>query len=396
LHLREFVQSVRRDGERLVSLTTESGLTVTAKIFIDCSYEGDLMARANVSYHVGREDNSVYGETLNGVEVRNSHQFKHATDPYKVPGDPGSGLLPGIDARGPLPNGTGDRRVQAYNFRLCLTQQPENRLPWEKPEGYDPQDFELLARYIAAGGINEIYGKFDKLQGNKVDKNNHGAISTDFIGQNWDYPEGDYARREEIFQAHVKWHRGFFWFLCNDERVPRDAREWMSSWGLCRDEFPETGGFSHQLYVREARRMVSDYVATEADCVHARSIEDSVGLGAYNMDSHNCRRFVEDGNVRNDGDVQVPPSGPYAISYRSIVPHAGECPNLLVPVCLGASHIAYGSIRMEPVFMILGQSAALAASLAINESCPSLQELPYERLRPLLEQAGQVLFAPKS
>ncbi len=389
VYFRNFLDTVALDGRRIAEITTETGLTVRAKVFIDCSYEGDLMARAGVSYHVGREDNSKYGETLNGVQRRGSHQFQHPVDPYVVPGDPSSGLLPGIDPTGPLPNGTGDHRVQAYNFRMCLTQDKGNQIPWTKPEGYDPKPYELLARLLQIDS-SEVYGKFDKLRGGKVDKNNHGAVSTDFIGQNWAYPEADYATRESLFQQHVQWHRGLFWFLSTDERVPAEAREFMASWGLAKDEFPETGGWPHQLYVRESRRMVSDYISTEADCVHDRQPDDSVGLAAYNMDSHNCRRFVQDGIVHNEGDVQVAPSGPYSISYRSIVPRAGECENLFVPVCMAASHIAYGSIRMEPVFMILGQSSSIAATLAIEASV-ALQGVSYSKLKPRLEAAGQVL-----
>jgi hypothetical protein len=392
VHFRQFIESIEMNGRRIVGLTTERGLTVRAQYFLDCSYEGDLMARAGCSYHVGREDNSIYGETLNGVQVYPKHQFRFPVDPYVIEGDASSGLLPGIDPVGPLSAGSGDRRVQAYNFRLILTQQAENHIAWEKPEDYDPLDYELLARHIAAGCVDDVYGKYDKLRGGKVDKNNAGAVSTDFIGGNWAYPEADYATREQIFQAHVKWHRGLFWFLSSDERVPREAREFVASWGLCKDEFLETGGWSQQLYVRESRRLIGDYVAIETDCRRERAPEDSVGLGAYTMDSHNCRRFVtSDGFVKNEGDVQVPPTGPYPISYRSLIPKRGECENLLVPVCLSASHIAYGSIRMEPVFMILGQSAALAACLALDEGGKAVQGLEYSRLRPKLEKAGQVL-----
>lgn len=393
---REFLESVALEGERITSLTTQRGLTVRAKYFLDCSYEGDLMAKAGCSHHIGRESNSDYDETLNGVQVHPKHQFMFPVDPYVVPGKPESGLLPGIDPTGPLPIGSGDHRVQAYNFRLCLTREPENRVPWEMPDGYDARNYELLARYIEAGGVEETYGKYDKLRNDKVDKNNHGAVSTDFIGANHEYPKADYATRERIFQTHVQWQRGLFWFLSTDERVPQEAREWVAGWGLCRDEFVETGGWSHQLYVRESRRLVSDYVATENDCLRKRAPEDPIGLGAYQMDSHNCRRFVstEDGvaQVLNEGDVQVPPTAPYPISYRSIIPHAGECDNLAVPVCMAASHIAYGSIRMEPVFMILGQSAALAIALALDEKSTPLQGVDYLRLRQRLEKANQVLI----
>jgi hypothetical protein len=392
VYFSQYLQSVVKDGQRLTALTTESGMTVRASVFIDCSYEGDLMAKAGVSYHVGREGNATYGETLNGTQVHKTHQFHHPVDPYVVPGDASSGLLPHIDSDGPLPPGTADKRVQAYNFRLCLTKKPENRVSWTEPEGYNPQDYELLGRYMVAGGVQDTYGKYDKIRGEKVDKNNHGAVSTDFIGANWNYPEADYATREKIFQAHVRWHQGLFWFLSTDERVPADARKWVGEWGLCKDEFVDTGGWSPQLYIREARRMVGGYVVIEQDCRHQRTPDDSVGMGAYNMDSHNCRRFVQDGKVYNEGDVQVAPTGPYPVSMRALLPKGGECENLIVPVCLSASHIAYGSVRMEPVFMILGQSAAILASQVLDDKNAPVQSLTYAKIRPRLEKAEQVLY----
>jgi hypothetical protein len=389
VYFRQFLKSVRRRGARIESLTTEGGLTVQAKVFMDATYEGDLMARAKVRYHAGREDNRVYGETLNGAQVRDLHQFERAVDPYVREGDPESGLLPGIESGEPEPPGTGDRRIQAYNFRLCLTTDPENRIPFSKPKGYDPKQYVLLTRYLATGW-NEVFGKFDPIRGNKVDKNNHGAVSTDFIGMNYRFPEASYSERERIFRAHVVYQQGLMWFLANDPSVPEAIRERMSRWGLCKDEFVETGGWPPQLYIREARRMVSDYVMTERNCRGDAVAEDSVGLAAYTMDSHNCRRFVRDGRVWNEGDVQVGGMPPYPISYRAIVPRRRECGNLFVPVCLSASHIAYGSIRMEPVFMILGQSAALAADIALSRGL-AVQDVPYADLRPALEKAQQAL-----
>ncbi len=385
----QYVRSVRMQGGRIAALTTTSGLTVRAGVYIDCSYEGDLMARAGVTFTVGREANSTYGETLNGVQLRDKHQFEFDVDPYVRPGDPASGLLPGIDPAPLEPRGTGDKRVQAYNFRMCLTRSLANRLPFPKPRGYRRDDYELLARYLKLDW-KFLFGKFDPIRGDKVDKNNHGALSTDWIGMNHRWPAAGFPERERIFQAHVRYQMGWFWFLCNDPAVPDEARAQMSLWGLCRDEFQSTGGWPHQLYIREARRMVSDYVATEADCTLKRAPDDSIGLGAYGMDSHNCRRTVVDGAVRNEGDVQVGVSTPYPVSYRSITPRRGECGNLLVPVCLSASHIAYGSIRMEPVFMIMAQSAALAAVEALERKC-MVQDVPYAALRTRLEAAGQVL-----
>jgi hypothetical protein len=388
-YTKEYLHSVRKQENRITSLLTESGLTVRARCFIDATYEGDLMAQAKVRYVVGRESNTVYGETLDGAQTRDKHQFDAAVDPYVRAGDPTSGLLPGIDLTPVEPNGTGDVRIQAYNFRLCMATTAENRLPFPQPEGYDPAQYQLLARYLATGW-NQVFQKFDPIRNAKTDTNNHGAISTDFIGQNYAWPEADYRTRERIFRAHVIYQQGWAWFLANDPSVPEAIRTKMNTFGLCRDEFTETGGWSPQLYVREARRMVSDYVMTEANCRGDRTVPDPVGLAAYTMDSHNCRRFVRDGRVWNEGDVQVGGMPPYPISYRAIVPKKAECANLFVPVCLAASHIAYGSIRMEPVFMILGQSAALAADIALTDNI-AVQDVDYGKLRPRLEAAHQIL-----
>jgi hypothetical protein len=383
-----FLKGVKKKGARIVEMTTERGLTVRARVYIDATYEGDLMARARVAYTVGREGNDKYGETLNGVQVRDKHQFEAAVSPYMKEGDPSSGLLPGISPEPVARTGSGDRRIQAYNFRLCLTKNPDNRIPFQKPVGYDPKQYVLLSRYLAAGW-NGVFGKFDPIRNGKIDKNNHGATSTDFIGMNYAYPEADYKTRDRIFREHVVYIMGWFWFLANDPSVPEHVRARMSAYGLCKDEFVETGGWPHQLYVREARRMVSDYVMTENNCRGKAVADDPVGLGAYNMDSHNCQRFVKDGQVCNEGDVQIGVK-PYPISYRAIVPKKAECDNLLVPVCLSASHIAYGSIRMEPVFMILGQSAAIAADLAALRDA-AVQDVPYAALREELVKEGQVV-----
>lgn len=386
----QFLKSVEKSGPRIDRITMLSGLSVRAKMFIDCSYEGDLMAQAGVSYATGRESNSVYGETLNGAQVRHTHQFDFPVSPYVIENDPSSGVLPGVEPKAPE-TGKGDHRIQAYNFRLCLTQEKGNLIPFEKPEGYNPKMFELLARYFRHPW-KQWNQKFDPLAGNKVDKNNHGAVSTDFIGGNYAWPDGDYATREKVFQAHVLWQKGFMYFMGNDPSVPADVREWWNTWGLCRDEFTQTGGWSHQLYIREARRMVGDYVLTEQDCRRQRRAPEVIGMGSYNMDSHNCQRFVKaDGTVSNEGDVQFElHTGPYSIGYRCIVPKRGECENLVVPVCASSSHIAYGSVRMEPVFMVLGQSSAVAAWAAIQGKT-SVQDVSYVPLKDKLTGLGQVL-----
>lgn len=375
---------------RITSIVMESGREFAGKMFVDATYEGDLMAKAGVSYHVGREANSVYGETLNGVQAGHSihHQFTKQVSAYVKPGDPSSGLLPGIEQE-PGEEFSGDKKVQAYNFRMCTTDVPENRRDWEKPASYDERWFELALRNVEAGD-ERISWAPTWMPNRKTDTNNNFAVSTDFIGQNWDYPEADYETRAKIWKAHEDWQKGLMWTYAHHPRVPERIREAFQKLGLAKDEFAENGNWPRQMYVREARRMIGGYVMTEKNCKRQEVVPDSVGMGAYNMDSHNIQRYVtQDGHVRNEGDVQVG-SRPYPVSFRSITPKADECGNLLVPVCLSASHIAYGSIRMEPVFMVLGQSSATAAALAIDDNVP-LQKLAYAELKARLEKDGQVL-----
>ncbi len=385
---------VKKDGQRITSITMLSGKSYRAKMFIDASYTGDLMAAAGVSYTVGRESNSKYGETINGAQRGDTKPRTHYTqkdkdhfifqvDPYIKPGDAASGLLPQIFAEIPIP-GEGDRRIQAFNYRLCLTTQPENMIPIEKPEGYREIDHELLLRNFEAGDARFpalIHG----LPNSKVDWNSMHAIGTDYVGMNWDYPEGDYETRRRIEKAHELYIRGFLWTMAHSPRVPEKIRQQAASYGLCKDEFTQHGGWSPMIYIREARRMVSDYVMTEMDCKGKRSAADPVALASFGMDSHAVRYFVtEDGHVQRDGVIwQVPPK-PYGISYRSIIPRKGECENLLAPVCLSATHAAHGSIRMEPVFMQLGQVAACAAFIA-SENNSSVQNINYLTLRKKLE-----------
>jgi len=377
---------------RITEIRMLDGTAYRSRVFMDAGYEGDLMAAAGVSYAVGREPNSRYGETLNGVQTRNavSHQFDRDVSPYLVADDPSSGLLPRIHDEGPGEEGSGDKKVQAYNFRMCLTDVEENRLPFPKPEGYDPRQYELLGRYLDKGWRG-IWVKFDPAPNNKTDTNNHGAFSTDNIGMNYDYPEAGYERREEIVREHERYQKGLMWYLANDPRVPEDVRERMSRWGLARDEFKDNGNWPHQIYVREARRMVGDFVMTEMHLRGKKPTGKSIGMGSYNMDSHHVQRYVDArGCARNEGDIQVDPGGPYLVSYDAVVPRRKEVVNLLVPVCLSSSHIAYGSIRMEPVFMILGQSAAAAARIAVRQEIP-VQDVDYDILRPELMRLGQVL-----
>ncbi|TSA36408.1 MAG: FAD-dependent oxidoreductase [Verrucomicrobiaceae bacterium] len=393
---RQPLLSVKKDGERITEITTADKI-FRAKMFIDATYEGDLMAKAGVSFTVGREANSQYNETLNGICAKTpEHQFTVAVDPYLKPGDPSSGLLPFIQSGDGGKAGAGDRAVQAYNFRLCYTKNPANRLPHTKPDGYDPAKYELLARYlealVAARKQPELmqFLLVSDMPNQKTDINNRGGFSTDFIGANYDYPNANYATRAKIRKAHEDYIRGFFFFLATSPRVPENIHKEIQEWGPAKDEFSDTGGWPHQLYVREARRMVSDYVMTEHNCRGALQAADPVGLAAYTMDSHNCQRIVKNGRVENEGDVEVGGFPPYPIAYRSIVPKSAECENLFVPVCLSATHIAYGSIRMEPVFMLLGQSAATAAALALDANV-SAQKLDYEKLRDRLLADKQVL-----
>ena len=383
---------VLASGPRITSIRMESDRVFHGKMFIDATYEGDLMAKAGVSFTVGREANSRYAETLNGVQVKNAvhHQFVVPVDPYVVPGDANSGLLPGITA-GPLPtDGDGDHRVQAYCFRMCITDVAANRAPWVKPEDYDEQLYELLFRNFEAGDLRIPWSP-TWMPNRKTDTNNNFAVSTDFIGNNYDWANADYAKRAGIFARHLCYQQGLLWSLAHHPRVPKKIREHFQRFGPAKDEFASHGNWPHQLYVREARRMVSDYVMTQHDCQGRRQVEDAVGLAAYTMDSHNIQRYVDEhGHVRNEGDVQVGGFPPYPISYRSIRPKKGECENLLVPVCLSASHIAYGSIRMEPVFMVLGQSAATAAVQAI-ENETTVQDINIADLQKRLLADGQVL-----
>jgi hypothetical protein len=389
-------KGVKKEGEKIVSLTTLDGKTYAGKMFIDATYEGDLMAAAGVEYHVGRESTKTYDEKWNGVQtgvLHHKHHFgavKTPISPYVVPGDPKSGVLPRISTEPPGNYGDGDKKVQAYCFRMCLTQVETNRVPFPKPAGYDPKEYELLLRVFNAGW-RETFEKFDPIPNAKTDTNNHGPFSTDNIGRNWDYPDASYARRREIVQEHINYQQGWLYFIANDPRVPEDVRTEFAKWGLSKDEFKDNGNWPHQMYVREARRMIGRYVMTENELTKKRPTPESIGMGSYGIDSHNIQRYITpEGYVQNEGDIGVSTNGPYQISYGSLVPKKGQVANLLVPVCLSSSHIAYGSIRMEPVFMILGQSAATAAAMAIDSGI-AVQDVPYDKLRARLVADGQVL-----
>lgn len=371
------LKKVKKRGNVIESITLEdsdfptkpSRITVYAKVFIDCSYEGDLMAKAGVSYTVGRESNSQYGETYNGLQMREYHQFPDGVDPYKEKGNPKSGLLYGILKGKMGPAGIGDKEVQAYNFRITLTSDPTNMIPITKPENYDPSRYELLIRQKELepwNGIADVFG-WDLMPNNKTDLNNRGGLSTDMIGENWDYPEASYKKRDKIWKAHLDYTKGFLYFLGHDERIPEKIRNELLAWGYPKDEYQDNDHFTPKLYIRESRRMIGRMVMTQHHCQGNKVEDDYVGWAAYTMDSHNCGRYVVNGMVKNEGDVEIRIPGPYNVSYRAITPKEEEASNLLVPVCLSASHIAYGSIRMEPVFMVLGESAAIAACQAIDQ-----------------------------
>ena len=387
---------VKKNRAKIISITTLDGSTFSGKFFIDASYEGDLMASAKVNYTIGREANSVYEEKWNGVQTgvfHHGHHFgavKEKISPYVIPGQPESGVLPRISSEPAGTYGSVDKRIQAYCYRLCLTDNPADQIPFPKPEGYDADQYQLLLRVFGAGW-REVFNKFDRLPNSKVDCNNHGPFSTDNIGRNYDYPEASYERRREILREHETYQKGWFYFIANDPRVPAEVQNEMRRWGLAKDEFPDNGGWPHQIYVREARRMVGKYVMTENNLLKNRPTPESVGMGSYTIDSHNVQRYITpEGNVQNEGDIGIAAHGPYEIALGSLLPPRDQAENLLVPVCVSSSHIAFGSIRMEPVFMILGQSAATAAMLALEKSFP-VQDVLYEELSARLRADGQVL-----
>lgn len=395
-------KGVKMNGRRIESITTLSGKTYRGKMFIDATYVGDLMAAAGVSYTVGREPESQYGEDMAGVRrgdtnprvhytQRDKDHFIKPVDPYVKPGDPESGLLPYVFSIGGLANGQGDRKIQAYNYRVCLTTDPALRIPIGKPEGYREIDHELLLRNFDAGDTR-MPALIEPLEGtgSKIDWNNMHAVGSDHPGANWDYPEASYARRREIEKTHETYICGFLWTMANSPRVPDEIRKKAAPYGLPKDEFTDNGGWPWMIYIREARRMVGDYVMTQHECMGKRSAPDPVALGSFGMDSHCVQHIVTDeGKVQNEGVIWRVPPKPYGISYRAIIPKKGECENLFSPICLSTSHVAHGSIRMEPVFMSLSQSAAIAAAIAIERNI-TVQEVAYPELLEKLLATKQI------
>lgn len=397
---------VHKNRDRIAHITMESGLDFAAKVFIDATYEGDLMAKAGVKYIVGREPNDLYGETLNGAFPSPPVPFPKIS-PYIVPGDPKGGLLPRVEPTPPGPKGSGDSRVQAYNFRVCLTDVPENQVPLTKPANYNPLDFELLARHIATmknvkpgprkhaavglrGNGGDLGINFELVPNRKTDSNSGSEFGSDMFGASYGWPEADYSVRDRIFEEHKTYTLGLLWFLGHDDRLPIDVRREMQRWGLPKDEFVASGHFPHQLYVREARRMISDYVITENDARGTRTAEDSVALASYPLDSHGVTLYVDENGVLHRERGFFVGAKPFPISYRALCPRSGECVNLLVVSCLSVSHAAYGSVRMEPVFMMVGHAAGAAACLAIDRNV-AVQAVPYTPLRERLLAEKQIL-----
>lgn len=378
---------------KINSFSTLNGNTFIGKVFIDCTFEGDLMAASGCTYSVGREANAQYGEDYNGGRTTlayNFHNFKTKISPYKIPDDPSSGLIKYVSGNSITPEGEADKKVQTYCYRMCLTDYEPNRLPIAKPANYDPADYELFARYFAAGE-NPPCMTTSAMPNRKTDSNNHGGFSLDFIGMNYDYPEASYEERQKIMDAHREYQLGLLYFLQNDPRLDEKVRTRWSRWGLAKDEFTDNGNWPFYLYIREARRLVGEYVMTQADCQCRTETPLPIGMGSYNMDSHNTSRYVTaEGYVQNEGDVEVRLKSPYKIAFGAIVPKKDECTNLLVPVACSSSHLAYGSIRMEPVFMILGHSAATVAAQSIDAKC-AVGDIDYAKLRAKLLQDGQVL-----
>lgn len=391
---------VTKEGPRLVSLLCDNGAEIRAKMFLDCTYEGDLLAAAGVSCVVGREGNAKYGETKNGIRTDTKHgQFDRRIDPYRVPGDARSGVIFGVQDAPLGPHGDADDCIQGYCFRLCLTKDPANRLPIEKPANYDPAQYELQRRYLAAGGVISPPGP--SLPRGKTDPGSWHHLAGNFTGWNHTYPTASYAERERLLHTSRDYIQGVYWFMANDPAVPENVRAVWAAWGLCRDEFADNGGWPRAFYVRNGRRMVSDFVLTEAHVRKAnpQPVEDSVGLIWWPPDLHHARRIVKDGRVWNEGAVFQESKEadwiPCGVPYRALVPRATECVNLLTPTCPSSSYVAYGAYRIEFTFMIAAQSAATAAVLAIAEGT-TVQGVPYPKLRDILLRDGQVLTVPES
>jgi hypothetical protein len=392
-------RGVARDDatRRITAIHCENGVTFTAAIFIDGTIEGDLLAAAGVSTVIGREANALYGETKNGIRGTNTYrQFEVPVDPYRVPGDVGSGLIATIQDEPLGTPGAGDHRIQGFCFRMCLTRDPANRLAFTKPANYRAEDYEIYRRYAAAGG--KLWTPSANLPNGKTDLGSWHDLSANLYGLNHEYPGGTYAIRERIYQHHLTFTQGLCWFLANDSGVPESIRTEWSKWGVTRDEFTDNAGWPRMFYVREGRRMVSDYVITEAHTRRAgqRSVADPIALAFWPPDTHHVRRIVRDGKAYNEGFVFGGTDwAPFGVSYRALVPRAAECTNLITPTCPSSSHVAYGAIRLEWTFMAMGQAAGTAAALALDAGC-EVQKVNYRELAARLLADGQVLAVERA
>ncbi len=383
--------SVKKNNGYIQSITIQNTITsaikktITAAMFIDCSYEGDLMPGAGVSSFIGRESNSVYNETLDGVQLLGQHQFADSVDPYKIAGNASSGLLWGISKNALKPTGSGDTLIQAYNYRICLTTNTANKTDITRPVNYDSTKYRLLVRWLTKYPASSISAFFSikTIPNSKTDINNNGPFSTDMIGMNYNYPKADSNGRKAIINAHTNYTKGLLYFIGHDSSMPVTLRNQMLRYGYPKDEYTDNGNWTPQIYIRESRRLIGQYVMTQANCLGTTTVSDGIAMAAYTMDSHNTERLVVNGMVKNEGNVETTCPAPYPVSYRALIPKATECKNLYVPVCLSASHIAYGSIRMEPVFMVLAEACAAAASMAIDSN-QSLQNVNVKALQSLL------------
>jgi hypothetical protein len=390
---------VRKNGMTIAALSMDNGDEFAARVFIDAGYEGDVMAQSGVTWTYGRESQAQYGESLAGVRDRTPfHQFL-----VDIPATEAGRLLPEISSETSQPPGSADRRVQAYNFRMCLCEDPARQIHFPKPDHYDPARYALLARLIRAIQAAEHrtpplarFMNIDRLPNGTTDVNNNGAFSTDYIGGSWHYPTAGYFQREMIWQAHKDYQSGFFYFLAHDPQVPEPLRAEMNRWGLCKDEFADTANWPRQLYIRESRRMVGEYVMRQQDLQTDLAKPDPIGMGSYNSDSHNVERIVDAaGFVRNEGDMQVAVK-PYQIPYRILLPKRAEAVNLLVTAAFSATHVAYSSVRMEPQYMILGHAAGVAAKLAIAAG-KSVQDIDTAELAKLLRAQGAIMeYSPNA
>lgn len=388
-------KGVTKTGDRIVAITLENGEILRAVVFADTTYEGDLMAQAGVTYTWGRESVSEYDESFAGVrgKQRPDHHFNVRVSPYAADGS----LLPEVSAGPKGEMGQGDKKVQAYGFRMCLTNDKSNEVPYPRPDNYNPYRYELLKRLIAA--LSKAKGRppvmremmiMSPLKGNKFDINNFGGFSTDDIGASWEYPTADFRRQAEIWREHYNYDAGFFYFLANDPSVPLSLRNEVNEYGLAKDEFIDNHNWPWQLYIREGRRMVGQYVMTQKDIEHDLTKPDSIGMGSYPSDSHHVQRVpTPGGDVENEGEMSDA-TEPYQIPYRMILPKTGEADNLLVPVCFSASHVAYSTIRMEPQYMIIGQAAGVAAAMAVHHSLP-VGKIPIPELQKRLLKEEAIL-----